>query len=79
MVTDMSKFCLSVSDLCHSIFLIAVKVATNLASTMDRATDVCFFDPQDTAPWSNMMMKLEMDFLSICNEQPICRHSGKAV
>jgi len=32
---------------------------------MDRETDICFFDPQDTAPWSNMMIKPEIDFLSI--------------
>jgi len=52
------------NNLCYSISLTAVEATTNLASTMDRETDVCFFDPQDTAPWSNMMIKPEIDFLS---------------
>jgi len=42
----------------------AVEAATNSASTMDRETDVCFFNPQDTAPGSNITIKPEMDFLS---------------
>ena len=40
------------NDMCHSISLTAVE-ATNLASIVDRETDVCVFDPQ-AAPWSNM-------------------------
>jgi len=52
------------NDLYYSISLTVVEAATNSASIVDKETDICFFDPQDTFPWSNMMIKPEMDFLS---------------